>query len=113
MASQFASMVQEGYLLIKKNGILKSWTRRWFVLDSKTLTHYKNHSDVGIKFSKQVRVDEILEVIPPDVRQSCPKSPTTAAAAAASASPTFLSLPSVGALLTFAPSAQSERADSA
>ncbi len=67
MASQFASVVQEGYLLIKKNGILKSWTRRWFVLDSTTLTYYKNHSDVGIKFSKQVGVDAILEVIPPDV----------------------------------------------
>lgn len=58
-----APLIKEGYLLKKNTGILKNWQRRWFVLDSATLTFYKNHSDVGIKFSKQVRVEEVLEVL--------------------------------------------------
>jgi hypothetical protein len=55
-----APLIKEGYLLKKNTGILKNWQRRWFVLDNATLTFYKNHSDVGIKFSKQVRVEEVL-----------------------------------------------------
>jgi hypothetical protein len=66
MSAVFASTLKEGYLLLRKNGILKSWQRRWFVLDDKWLTYYKNHSDVGIKFSKQISREDMLEVVSPD-----------------------------------------------
>ena len=38
----------------KSPGMLKMWQRRWFVLEPATLTYYKSHDEVGIRFQKQV-----------------------------------------------------------
>ena len=53
---------QEGFLMLKKTGLLKGWNKRWCVLDSNRLTCYKNRSDVGVKFAKQVEVTDILGI---------------------------------------------------
>jgi hypothetical protein len=54
----------------KSPGMLKMWQRRWFVLDGGELTYYKNHAEVGIRFLKQIKVEEIEDVIPPDDERS-------------------------------------------
>ena len=61
---------KEGYLMKKSPGMLKMWQRRWFVLDGGELTYYKNHAEVGIRFLKQIKVEEIEDVIPPDDERS-------------------------------------------
>jgi hypothetical protein len=61
---------KEGYLMKKSPGMLKMWQRRWFVLDGGELTYYKNHAEVGIRFLKQIKVEEIEDVIPPDDESS-------------------------------------------
>ena len=64
------SAKKEGYLMKKSPGMLKMWQRRWFVLDGGELTYYKNHAEVGIRFLKQIKVEEIEDVIPPDDERS-------------------------------------------
>jgi len=61
---------KEGYLMKKSPGMLKMWQRRWFVLEGGELTYYKNHAEVGIRFLKQIKVEEIDDVIPPDDERS-------------------------------------------
>jgi len=57
---------REGYLMKKSPGMLKLWQRRYFVLDDGVLTYYKDHRDVGIKYLKQMRMDDVASVIDPD-----------------------------------------------
>lgn len=54
---------REGYLMKKSPGMLKLWQRRYFVLDGGVLTYYKDHRDVGIKFLKQMHMDDVAQVI--------------------------------------------------
>jgi len=53
----------------KSPGMLKMWQRRWFVLDGEVLTYYKNHDEVGIRFQKQIQLDEIEAVMAPQDEQ--------------------------------------------
>jgi hypothetical protein len=69
-----ASMNRDGYLMKKSAGMLKMWQRRWFVLEDGVLTYYKNHVDVGIKFLKEVHLDEVVEVVPPELQVRLSKS---------------------------------------
>lgn len=65
-----ASKTKEGYLMKKSPGMLKMWQRRWFVLDGGVVTYYKNHAEVGIRFLKQIKVEDIDDVIAPDDERS-------------------------------------------
>ena len=71
---------RDGYLMKKSPGMLKMWQRRWFVLEDNVLTYYKTHADVGIKFLKQVHIDDIIDVVGPDMQvraRSCGGVKTT------------------------------------
>eukprot|EP01050_Picozoa_sp_SAG11_P000555 SAG11_NODE_18_length_25850_cov_18.210050_13_plen_401_part_00 len=53
---QSQKMSRQGYLEVKYGVVIKTWQRRYLVLEQAMLTVYKQHTDVGVKFSKQFAV---------------------------------------------------------
>jgi hypothetical protein len=49
-------MNRQGYLEIRSGSVLRTWQRRYIVLEESKLTVYKHHTDVGLKFSKEIEV---------------------------------------------------------
>eukprot|EP01051_Picozoa_sp_SAG22_P001413 SAG22_NODE_55_length_23749_cov_24.622918_5_plen_624_part_00 len=53
---QRQKMNRLGYIQLRSGTVIKSWQRRYFVLEENKLTIYKHHTDVGVKFSRQLEM---------------------------------------------------------